>query len=118
MHAPNSHRSSQPTSPRKGLTLKTIQALVQAAQPGLWAHERGLCLAVAKSGSAFWALRYSTAAGRRRPMTLQQYEPIDAAGLKALEWQVAELRKLIKAGRENETRTAQRPIRPLRRSVE
>ncbi|MGY3424611.1 hypothetical protein ACVWZW_005086 [Bradyrhizobium sp. F1.13.4] len=51
-------------------------------------------------------------------MTLQQYEPIDAAGLKALEWQVAELRKLIKAGRENETRTAQRPIRPLRRSVE
>ncbi|MGY4431076.1 hypothetical protein ACVWWO_003553 [Bradyrhizobium sp. F1.13.1] len=33
-------------------------------------------------------------------MTLQQYEPIDAAGLKALEWQVAELRKLIKAGRD------------------
>lgn len=99
MHAPNPHRA-QPASPRKGLTLKTIQALVQAAQPGMWAHERGLCLAVAKSGSAFWALRYSTVAGRRRLMTLQQYQQIDAAGLKALEWQAAELRKLIKAGRD------------------
>ncbi|MEH2485007.1 integrase [Bradyrhizobium sp. AZCC 2230] len=33
-------------------------------------------------------------------MTLQPYQPIDAAGLKALEWQAAELRKLIKAGRD------------------
>lgn len=65
----------------------------------MWAHERWLCLAVAKSGSAL-ALRYSTAPGRRRLMTLQQYQPIDAAGLKALEWQAAELRKLIEAGRD------------------
>lgn len=99
MHTPNPHRAQSP-SPRKGLTLKTIQALVQAAQPGMWTHERGLCLAVAKSGSAFWALRYSTVTGRRRLMTLQQYQPIDAAGLKALEWQAAELRKLVKAGRD------------------
>jgi hypothetical protein len=41
------------TIPKKGLTLKTIQALVQAAEPGMWSHERGLCLAVAKSESAF-----------------------------------------------------------------
>jgi Arm DNA-binding domain len=99
VHAPNPHRP-QPASPKKGLTLKTIQTLVQAAQPGMWAHERGLCLAVAKSGSAFWALRYPTGDGRRRLMTLQPYQPIDAAGLKALEWQAAELRKLIKAGRD------------------
>ena len=85
---------------KKGLTLRTIQTLVQAAEPGMWSHERGLCLAVAKSGSAFWALRYSTKSGKRRLMTLETYEPIDAAKLKALEWQVAEHRKQIKAGRD------------------
>jgi hypothetical protein len=29
--------------PKKGLTLRTIQTLVQAAKPGMWSHERGLC---------------------------------------------------------------------------
>jgi integrase len=86
------------TSRKKGLTVRTIQTLVQAGKPGMWAHERGLCLAVAKSGSAFWALRYSTKAGQRRLMTLETYEPIDVAKLKALEWQAAEYRKKIKAG--------------------
>lgn len=95
MHAPNPK-----TAMKKGLTLKTIQALAHAAQPGMWAHERGLCLAVAKSGSAFWAFRYSTTSGQRRLMTLEQYEPIDVAGLKALEWRAAELRKQVKAGRD------------------
>ena len=66
----------------------------------MWVHERGLCLAIAKSGSAFWALRYSTTDGKRRLMTLEPYEPIDAAKLKALEWQAAEHRKQIKAGRD------------------
>jgi hypothetical protein len=90
-----------PAAPRKkGLTLRTIQTLVRAAEPGMWSHERGLCLAVAKSGSAFWALRYSTKSGKRRLMTLETYEPIDAAKLKALEWQVAEHRKQIKAERD------------------
>lgn len=90
----------QPGPPKKGLTLRTIQTLVQAAKPGMWSHERGLCLAVAKSGSAFWALRYSTKSGQRRLMTLEEYEPIDAAKLKALEWQAADYRKQIKAGRD------------------
>jgi hypothetical protein len=85
--------------PKKGLTLKTITALVQAAQPGMWTHQRGLCLAVSKTGSAFWALRYSTKTGRRL-MTLEPYEPIDAAKLKALEWTAADYRKQIKAGRD------------------
>jgi integrase len=84
--------------PKKGLTLRTIQTLVQAAKPGMWSHERGLCLAIAKSGSAFWAFRYSTNSGQRRLMTLETYEAIDAAKLKALEWQVAEFRKQVKAG--------------------
>ncbi|MCK1286574.1 tyrosine-type recombinase/integrase [Bradyrhizobium sp. 44] len=83
---------------RKGLTVRTIHALVQAAKPGMWSHENGLCLAVAKSGSAFWALRYSTRTGKRRLMTLETYEPIDVAKLKALEWKAAEHRKQIKAG--------------------
>lgn len=97
MHGtPPQKRLSRPL--KKGLTLRTIQSLVQAAEPGMWSHERGLCLAVAKSGSAFWALRYSTKSGKRRLMTLETYEPIDAAKLKALEWQVAEYRKRIKAG--------------------
>lgn len=85
---------------KKGLALRTIQSLVQAAKPGMWSHERGLCLAIAKSGSAFWAFRYSSKSGQRRLMTLETYEPIDAAKLKALEWQVAEYRKQIKAGRD------------------
>jgi integrase len=86
--------------PKKGLSLKTITALVQAAQPGMWTHERGLCLAISKTGSAFWALRYSTTTGQRRLMTLEPYEPIDAAKLKALEWTAADYRKQIKAGRD------------------
>jgi hypothetical protein len=69
------------TIPKKGLSLKTITALVQAAEPGMWTHERGLCLAIAKTGSAFWALRYSTKTGQRRLMTLETYEPIDAAAV-------------------------------------
>jgi hypothetical protein len=85
---------------KKGLTVRTIEALVQAAKPGMWAHEPGLYLAVAKSGSAFWALRYSTKSGQRRFMTLEKYQPVDAARLKALEWQAAEHRKQIKAGRD------------------
>lgn len=88
----------QPGPSKKGLTLRTIQNLVQAAQPGMWAHERGLCLAIAKSGSAFWAFRYSTKSGKRRLMTIETYEPIDVAKLKALEWQVAQYRQQIKAG--------------------
>jgi integrase len=89
------------TIPKRGLSLKTIIALVQAAEPGLWTHERGLCLAISKAGSAFWALRYSTKSGKkRRLMTIEQYEPIDAAKLKALEWRAADYRKQIKAGRD------------------
>jgi integrase len=93
-------RKPQTSARKKGLTLRTIENLVQAAQPGMWAHERGLCLAIAKSGAAFWALRYSTKSGQRRLMTLEPYEPIDAAKLKALEWRAAEYRKQIKAGRD------------------
>lgn len=90
-----------PASSRKnGLTLRTIETLVRAAKPGMWSHERGLCLAVGRSGAAFWALRYSTRSGQRRLMTLEPYEPIDAAKLKALEWQAAEYRKQIKVGRD------------------
>ncbi|MDB5608587.1 MAG: integrase [Bradyrhizobium sp.] len=88
------------TIPKKGLSLKTITALVQASEPGMWTHERGLCLAIAKTGSAFWALRYSTTTGKRRLMTLEPYEPIDAAKLKAIEWTAADYRKQIKAGRD------------------
>jgi integrase len=98
MHGPNTLKRQSAPPPKKGLTLRTIQTLVQAAKPGMWSHERGLCLAIAKSGSAFWAFRYSTKSGKRRLMTLETYEPIDAAKLKALEWQVAEFRKQIKAG--------------------
>jgi hypothetical protein len=97
MHGTNVQKH-QTSAQKKGLTLRTIQNLVDAAQPGMWVHERGLCLAIAKSGSAFWALRYSAQSGQRRLMTLEPYEPIDAAKLKALEWQAAEYRKQIKAG--------------------
>ncbi|MET4483699.1 hypothetical protein ABIB66_008270 [Bradyrhizobium sp. F1.13.3] len=55
---------------------------------------------IAKSGSAFWALRYSTKAGQRRLMTLETYEPIDTAMLKAIEARAADLQKQIKAGRD------------------
>jgi integrase len=97
MHAPTP-KNSRPADRKKGLALSTIHTLVQAAEPGMWAHERGLCLAVGRSGAAFWALRYSTKSGKRRLMTVEKYEPIDAAKLKALEWKAAEFRKQIKAG--------------------
>jgi hypothetical protein len=106
--------------PRKGLSPKTITALVQAAQPGLWTHERGLCLAIARSGAAFWALRYSTKAGKRRLMTLEPYEPIDAAKLKALEWTAAEHRKQIKSGRDPlaERNATIKPATAIRRAAD
>lgn len=59
MHGTQAAKRQTAVVPKKGLSLKTIQSLVQAAKPGLWSHERGLCLAIAKSGSAFWAFRYS-----------------------------------------------------------
>ncbi|WP_354259258.1 Arm DNA-binding domain-containing protein [Bradyrhizobium sp. F1.13.3] len=77
-----------------------MESLVKAAKPGMWTHERGLYLVIAKSGSAFWALRYSTKAGQRRLMTLETYEPIDTAMLKAIEARAADLQKQIKAGRD------------------
>lgn len=85
-------------SGRRGLSLRTIETLVKAAKPGMWTHERGLYLVIAKSGSAYWALRYSTKAGQRRLMTLETYEPIDAAILKAIEARATALQKQIKAG--------------------
>ena len=88
-------------SGRQGLSLRTIESLVKAAKPGMWTHERGLYLVIAKSGSASWALRYSTkAGGARRLMQLEKYEPIDAALLKTIELRAAELQKQIKAGRD------------------
>jgi len=99
MHGTNPQKLKSATR-KKGLSLRTIETLVQAAKQGMWVHERGLCLAIAKSGTAFWALRYSTKSGQRRLMTLEAYEAIDTAKLKALEWQVAEFRKQIRAGRD------------------
>lgn len=106
-------------SGRRGLSLRTIETLVKAAKPGMWTHERGLYLVIAKSGSVFWALRYSTKAGQRRLMTLETYEPIDIATLKAIEAQAAALQKQIKAGRdplaERDT-AARKPIATAKRA--
>jgi hypothetical protein len=86
--------------PVKRTLPRTIETLVQAAKPGMWVHERDLCLAIAKGRTAFWAPRYSTKSGQRRLMTLEACEAIDTAQLKALERQVAEFRKQIRAVRD------------------
>lgn len=86
---------------KKGLSPRTIQTLVEAAEPGLWAHRYGLSLSIGKSGSATWAYRYSAPDGKRRLMTLETVnsnEPITAASLKALEVQAEGLRLKVRAG--------------------
>ena len=77
---------------------RTIQTLVKARQPGLWAHRRGLYLSISASGSATWALRFSTKTGRRRLMTLEPYTPVSDAKLAALEADAAEHRAAIRGG--------------------
>ncbi|RWM96167.1 MAG: site-specific integrase [Mesorhizobium sp.] len=86
---------------KKGLSPRTIQTLIEAAEPGLWAHRFGLSLAIAKSGTASWTFRYGASDGRRRLMTLETInsnEPITAASLKALEVQAEGLRLKVRAG--------------------
>ncbi|MEF2552634.1 tyrosine-type recombinase/integrase [Aurantimonas sp. A2-1-M11] len=88
-------------SPRKGLTSRTISTLVQARQPGLWAHRFGLSLAISKAGSASWTFRYTAPSGTRRLMTLEiidPREPITAADLKSLELRAEGLRLEVRAG--------------------
>lgn len=80
------------------LTPRTIQSLVRAKQPGMWAARNGLNLVIAKSGVPSWALRYSSLDGKRRLMKLADYEPVDAASLAALEADAAVHRKAIKSG--------------------
>jgi len=80
---------------------RTIQTLIEAAEPGLWAHRCGLSLSISKAGSATWAFRYSAPDGKRRLMTLETVnsnEPITAASLKALEVQAEGLRLKVRAG--------------------
>lgn len=85
---------------RGSLTPKTIATLADAKQQGQWTHAKGLVFAVAKSGAAFWAYRYQTTDGKRRLMTLCQYDGIDPAKLRSLEYQTLDLRKQVKAGRD------------------
>jgi len=80
------------------LTTRTIKTLVTNAEPGMWSHQRGLYLVVSASGTASWALRYSTPEGKRRLMTLDVPMSIDAASLKAVELEAIEIRKAIRAG--------------------
>lgn len=82
------------------LDTRSIQSLVKSRKPGLWAHRRGLCLSISTSGSATWALRYSTKSGRRRLMTLEPYTPVNDAKLAALEAEAAEHREAIRTGRD------------------
>lgn len=86
---------------KKGLSPRTIQTLVEAAEPGLWAHRHGLTLSISKAGSATWTFRYSAPDGKRRLMTLETVnsnEPISAATLKALEHKAEGLRLKVRAG--------------------
>lgn len=85
---------------KRGLTPKTIATLAEARQQGQWTHSRGLVFAVAKSGSAFWAFRYQTTTGKRRLFTLSQFDGIDTAKLRSLEYQAHDLRKQVKSGRD------------------
>lgn len=86
---------------KKGLSPRTIEALIEAAEPGLWAHRHGLSLSISKAGSPTWTFRYSSPDGKRRLMTLETVnsnDPMNAATLKALELQAQGLRLKVKAG--------------------
>lgn len=80
------------------LTTRTVRSLVKAEQPGMWAARNGLNLVISAAGSATWALRYSTACGKRRLMKLADYEPIDDATLAGLEAEAALHRRAIRKG--------------------
>ncbi|TIN70364.1 MAG: DUF4102 domain-containing protein [Mesorhizobium sp.] len=86
---------------KRGLSPRTIKTLIEAAEPGLWAHRHGLSLSISKAGSATWTFRYSASDGKRRLMTLETVtsnEPISAASLRALEHKAEGLRLKVKAG--------------------
>ncbi|MCA2370707.1 tyrosine-type recombinase/integrase [Agrobacterium genomosp. 3 str. CIP 111-78] len=85
-------------SARKGLSPKTIQTLVDAGQPGLWAHRHGLSLSISKAGSANWTLRYTAPTGQRRLMTLEPVINVGAATIKALEARALMMKQQVRAG--------------------
>lgn len=83
---------------RKGLSPRTIHALIEAREPGLWAHRHGLALSISKAGSATWAFRYSAPDGRRRLMSIEPVSDIDTATLKAMETRAAAMKRQVRAG--------------------
>ncbi|WP_336512520.1 Arm DNA-binding domain-containing protein [Serratia symbiotica] len=51
------------------LTVRTVQALIKAGEPGKYGDGRGLYLKVPPKGEPYWMLRY-TIGSKRREITL------------------------------------------------
>lgn len=86
------------TAARKGLNPRTIAALVDARQPGLWSHRKGLHLHISAAGTPNWCFRYTIKGGRRRLMMLEAVNDVSAPVLAIMEARAAALKAQVKAG--------------------
>ncbi|HBY5017548.1 TPA: DUF4102 domain-containing protein, partial [Klebsiella pneumoniae] len=65
------------------LTVRTVQALIKASQPGKYGDGRGLYLKVPQKGEAYWMLRY-TIGSKRRELTLGKVSHLSLSEVRSL----------------------------------
>ncbi|EAN7518268.1 DUF4102 domain-containing protein, partial [Salmonella enterica] len=65
------------------LTVRTVQALIKACQPGKYGDGRGLYLKVPPKGEAYWMLRY-TVGSKRRELTLGKVSHLSLSEVRSL----------------------------------
>lgn len=65
------------------LTVRTVQALIKAGEPGKFGDGRGLYLKVPQKGEAYWMLRY-TIGSKRRELTLGKVSHLSLSEVRSL----------------------------------
>ena len=65
------------------LTVRTVQALIKAGQPGKYGDGRGLYLKIPSKGESYWMLRY-TIGSKRRELTLGKVSHLSLSEVRSL----------------------------------
>ncbi len=65
------------------LTVKAVQALIKAGEPGKFGDNRGLYLKIPTKGEPYWMLRY-TISSKRREITLGKVSFISLSEARSL----------------------------------